>query len=747
MQSDVRLLLLAARLNLLDGELLDVVLEAPAGKLRRIDVEVGATVIEVKKDLRVGNVRSEAVKQLAGYVQQRVSQSGSRYAGVLTDGAEWQLFHLDKGELRLVSRFDLSPTTPDTEGLTVWLDGVLATATGLIPAPREIAKRLGATSTAHALDAADLEALFARGRDVPGVRVKRDLWAKLLTTALGTAFTNEDELFLEHTLLVVTAELIGHAVIGFDLTDPTLTPASLVRGHLFASAQIRGVVEEDFFDWVVEVPGGEAFVTTLARRLSRFEWSQVEHDVMKVLYESVIDTDTRHDLGEYYTPDWLAEVMVDTAVTDPLTQRVLDPACGSGTFVFHAVRRYLAAADGAGRSPAEAMAGVTRQVYGMDVHPVAVTLARVTYLLALGRDRLVADDHPAINVPIYLGDSIQWGQDQTLLAGDALVVRTGEGVLLFADQLQFPDKLVADAARFDTLVSELAETAATTPRPPAAGFLRGVFRRHTIQDTDQPMLAATYQVMCELHDTGRNHIWGYYVRNLARPMWLARHDNRVDVLIGNPPWLSYRHMPAAMKTEFRDMSTARGFWAGAAVASQQDLSALFVARSVELYLRDGGVFAFVMPLAVLSRRQYAGFRTGKWSNEQTSVVTGDFTAAWDLHKISPDLFPVASAVVIGERGTPIPRPLLGPTESWKGSRIRHDAEFTAVRDAPNQGSRRATRDSEYEVALCTPVLQRRNAFPPVSCLSGEVPRSPPRCRARTSGYPMQTHDQRKAAVA
>jgi hypothetical protein len=46
--------------------------------------------------------------------------------------------------------------------------------------------------------------------------------------------------------------------------------------------------------------------------------------------------------------------------------------------------------------------------------------------------------------------------------------------------------------------------------------------------------------MCRLHDEGRDHIWGYYIRNLARPMWLSRDKNRVDILIGNPPWLAYR---------------------------------------------------------------------------------------------------------------------------------------------------------------------------------------------------------------
>jgi len=80
---------------------------------------------------------------------------------------------------------------------------------------------------------------------------------------------------------------------------------------------------------------------------------------MNVLYESVITPEQRHDLGEYYTPDWLAAKMVERVVPEPLITRVLDPACGSGTFLFHCVRRYLDAADTAGTAPADALAGVT----------------------------------------------------------------------------------------------------------------------------------------------------------------------------------------------------------------------------------------------------------------------------------------------------------------------------------------------------------------------------------------------------
>lgn len=209
-------------------------------------------------------------------------------------------------------------------------------------------------------------------------------------------------------------------------------------------------------------PEGARVVRAIARRLARFDWTQVEHDILKVLYESVIDTDTRHRLGEYYTPDWLAQRMVDTHVSDPLTDRVLDPACGSGTFLFWAVRRVLDALDAAAVTNKQALEHVVAHVSGVDLHPVAVTLARVTYLLAIGRDRLT--DRGALTIPVFLGDSVRWEQDASLLQQGGITVRTSDGMELFAQELHFPEGVLEDPGRFDRLVAALADKAADPHR-------------------------------------------------------------------------------------------------------------------------------------------------------------------------------------------------------------------------------------------------------------------------------------------
>ncbi len=685
-QSDVRLLLLTPDLNLGGDDIVDVPLEAQAGGGRRIDVEVGSTVIEVKRDLRPGKVVENATLQLQGYVEQREKQHGRRYVGVLTDGAEWRCFNLQRGRLVQATSYTLAATKPNVDEFLVWLEGVLATGHDLPPTPDQIQLRLGAGSSSHLLDRSTLAALYEEHKDAPEVRMKRLLWAKLLETALGTQFEESDELFVEHTLLVNSAEIIAHVVVDVDVT--TMSPLSLLTGSKFEESNIFGVVEADFFDWVVLLPRGDLFVRALARRLARFNWSAVEHDVLKVLYESVIGVETRKKLGEYYTPDWLAEKVVEEVVTDPLRQRVLDPACGSGTFLFHAVRRYLAAAEAQNMPIAAMLEGAVNQVFGMDLHPVAVTLARITYLLAIGKKRLQRKRGP-IQVPVFLGDSMQWRQkNPTLFTEQELRVVADDRSDLVLAEFIFPSSVLKKARDFDTLVQRLADLAASEPRgkrrrvPSPAGILRHL----AIPEAAHKTITDTFQTMYDLHEDGRDHIWGYYIRNLARPEWLSRIENRVDVLVGNPPWLSYRFMPdtrkpstgnKTMQERFREMSRARRLWTGTSVAPQQDLSGLFVARMIQLYLTMEGRFGFVMPNAVVDRDYFAGFRSGNY-DEPEGEVRVTLTTPWDLRRLRPHFFPRGSAVIFGQRTTHAGA-MPAQSEVWTGRLPEGNPPWSAVK--------------------------------------------------------------------
>lgn len=671
-QADVRQFLLLADLGLDEADL-GVALGDSPHLQHKIHIRIARTVIEVRGNLRGPGVAQSALEGLSEYCATQARSIGGYYAAILTDGAEWHLYLSDGHDLQHIHTWQSETTIPGPNSLGAWLESILSSRINVKPSPSEILRRLGASSPFYAFSTAVVAGMYRSCRSDPNVKVRRRLWSRLLTTAQGTNFSDDDTLFIDHTLLVTMAKVIGHIVLDYDLRSSAVAAKDIMSGAKFAEAGIGGAVEADFFDWISAAPGGSEFVADLVRKLTRFSWDEVEHDVMKVLYQSIIRPEVRHKLGEYYTPDWLAEIITRECVPTPLEARILDPSCGSGTFLFHAVRRYLAASDAEGCESGALVPSLVDHIIGIDVNPVAVTLARITYLLAIGSERLRARNRMPFDVPVYLGDSLRWGQETTLLSHDGLSVSTrDDGEFVSADfgsgeSLEFPEELVADVSRFDPLINELANRATRRRRGSPVPRLTATFEKFDVSARHQSTLEHTFAQMCRLHDEERDHIWGYYVRNFARPIWLARSDNRVDVIIGNPPWLAFRYMTASQQRIFREMSIERSLWSGAVAASHQDLSALFAVRCIELYLKPGGTFGYVMPWGALSRRAYSGFRSGNYP-VTAEPVRVQFSRAWDLHSVKPSFFPVPASVVMGQRASSIGRalPLQEPYEIWSG---------------------------------------------------------------------------------
>ncbi len=627
---------------LVDGlhiESRDIDFEKPIREVHgRIDALLGRSILEYKSDLRAE--RAEAESQLTRYLTEREGTTGHRYVGLAMDGATFTAYERAKdGDLRELARH--SASADGAHELLAWLQTVLAIGEELPPEPDRVRRELGRDSPAYRRAQGELATLWGDVASHPDVQVKRKLWDDYLEHVYGTSIGG-DALFLQHTYLTIVAKTMATSVLG---EIPTNAEA-LLSGEAFERAGIQGAVESDFFDWVLSASGGEQLVTRLARQVSRFRLADVEHDVMKGLYESLIDPEERHDLGEYYTPDWLAAWMCEWAVERPLEQKVLDPACGSGTFLFHALRRLLDAADERGLAPEEALAACAERVIGIDVHPVAVAIARVTYLLAIGEERL--QGRPAsLNVPVYLGDSLQWNTEG-FFGRREVRVRVPNGPVL-----HFPDHVAEDAGRFDAIVHAMIEYA-EPPAAETAGF-RAWLRSNGITDArDIATLERTYEDLAILRQTGRNHIWGYVLRNLSRPFALSAPGRRVDVVVGNPPWLSYRFMATRMQERFREECKERRLWTGGKVATHQDMSAYFFARAVELYLTDGGTIAFVMPYAALTRQQFRGFQSQRFGKARDQIV--QFQEVWSFDESVQPLFPVPSCVIIAERGATGARP-------------------------------------------------------------------------------------------
>jgi hypothetical protein len=613
----------------------------------RADMLFGATVIELKSDLR--RERPDVEARLPDYLAERQRRTGRRYLGLATDGATFLAFELRDGRLVELARYDTDPEAPDA--LLAWLEPALSDRDDLVPDALRVRRELGRESLTWARARTTLEALWQKLHEHPEVAVKRGLWDGLLREAYG-AEVGDDPLFLQHTYLTIVAKTLAARVLDLPADDP----AAILSGRALREAGILGAVESDFFDWLLLDPQGADLVARVARQVRRFRLHDLEVDVLKALYESLIDPAQRHDLGEYYTPDWLAARMVREVVSNPLAVRVLDPACGSGTFLFHAIRAVMRAADEAGLPPAQAVREAALRVRGLDVHPVAVIIARVTWLLALGD--AVREREGDLHVPVYLGDALQWNLARLGEVEEVIVPVPGEG------PLYVPASVAADQERFETVLAVLA--GAQERQDPVDLVRRQLDRLAGLSERDRAELARTYERLLALARADRDRIWPFVLRNLVRPVWLSRPDQRAEIVIGNPPWIAYRYLSPTLKDRMREACQAYGLWVGGVLATQQDVAALFWARAAERYLAPGGTIAFVLPWAALNGPAFAPVRNGAFGSVHVTV-----RRAWSLEELR-ELFPNSACVLIGERDAP-PAPLPATVLRFRGDLPRRDA--------------------------------------------------------------------------
>ena len=615
----------------------------------RLDALIGRTVFEAKSDL--AKEWGDVERRMPDYLADREREEGERFTGIASDGLKWAVFELSEGRLVKIKDLTLDPEKPDA--FLAWLDGAVALRASLAPDPNTVRIELGGDSVAFRRAREGMADIWGRLKAKPDIDLKRQLWVQLLKLVYGKEI-DSDHLWFQHSFLVIVAKAVALAVLGMPEDDPK----KLLSGEAFAGVNILGAVESDFFDWIVADPEGEALVRRIVVHVRRFRLREVDSDVLKVLYESLIDRDDRHSLGEYYTPDWLAAKIVRHSVERPLEQKVLDPACGSGTFLFHAVRRFLAEADEAGMAPGVQAQEAAAFVAGMDIHPVAVIIARVTYLLALAP--VLTKRAGTLSIPVYLGDAMQLSISQ-IIGGKELVIRVppppaGEGQSgdpngNGREQLDFPETFCRDPGLFDKAIERMrtgSEQGLTRAQIEAA--LKRITEQHYKADLTKEQadaigdLGKTYVTFDRLRRENRDSVWAYVARNLSRPLAFSAAGGWANVVVGNPPWVAYRHMSADLQKRFKEMAKAERVYVGGKLATQNDLCALFTVRAAGLYLRAAGRIAFVLPLAAMTRGQFEPLRSGSFDLARIA-----WDEAWTMDDSVFPLFPVPSCVVFGRK--------------------------------------------------------------------------------------------------
>ncbi|MEL9941011.1 MAG: N-6 DNA methylase [Ignisphaera sp.] len=393
----------------------------------------------------------------------------------------------------------------------------------------------------------------------------------------------------------------------------------LESGGLFRKLlNIENFLEGDYFSWYLDELDKDLadVIAEIARRLSDYEVAtpQLEpefaRDLLKRLYQNLVPSDLRHRLGEFYTPDWLANLLLDEIGLSldnllkmgeedslkPLRIRVLDPACGSGTFLVLYISRLRRYAEEHYLTD-QLLDYVLENVVGYDLNPLAVLTARTNYLLAIAD--LLSYARGKIEIPVYLADSIMI-ERSTQLTGDVYILRTVVG------EFQIPINVV-DKGLLPEILAEISQ--ALRNRYSVEDFKNRIrYKFKDVSERDAEMLGKLFGELLKLEEEGKDDVWISILRNAFAPIL----KGKFDYVVGNPPWVNWENLPE----NYREIS--KDLWVRYGLAEikgktglgkvKRDLAMLFLARCFDLYLKEGGKLGFLMPFTVFKTQAGAGFR-------------------------------------------------------------------------------------------------------------------------------------------
>lgn len=392
------------------------------------------------------------------------------------------------------------------------------------------------------------------------------------------------------------------------------------HGGLFADLGIRNFLEGDFFGWYLDVwgdpvsgPGLDVALRRLIGDLANYSLVTLDvdpeetRDLLKRLYQNLMPKKLRHALGEYYTPDWLAERLLNQLGYDGNPKwRLLDPACGSGTFLVLTIKRIRQYAEEKMLPPGQVLNSILQNIVGYDLNPLAVMSARTNYLLALGD--LLEQRTGEITIPVYLADSIL-----TPSEGKDLMTQHGFAFNTAVGRFTVPRSLV-NARYIDALADLLEEcvTSSLTVEQFRTRLLRN-FPLDAEQDASEVDVAsALYEQLLDLERRDINGIWARIIKNAFAPLFAGRFD----FVAGNPPWVNWESLPADYRDATKSLWLHHGLLtqdkADARQRSEQsktDVSLLMLLVATDMYLNDKGKLGFVITQTILkTERGGRGFR-------------------------------------------------------------------------------------------------------------------------------------------
>jgi type I restriction-modification system DNA methylase subunit len=671
-------------------------------KKGHIDSYFGNAVIEFEYSLRAtGEIAERQLREYCAGVWAKEGRPFRPLLAVASDGVVWKTYrpslplNLEEtpkpGDVTLEPLRELTVSDSNLFGFYLFLSTLLFREGQVVPSAEQFRQDFGRESLAYGDAMETLAIAWRRTREEkePGLAYRN--WQRYLTVTYGSLpaaaspegreLTELEDLFLKHTYLASVARLMIWASISRGKASKPYAEIAeaVLSGEFFRAGGLANLVEDDFFQWIRIKDARELLRPVWERMIAQIETydlGRLDQDVLKGVYQDLVDPADRHDLGEYYTPDWLCERVVSELLPDSGYVRVLDPACGSGSFLRAVITHFL---EHDSSPDAERLQHILEHVAGIDVHPLAVIIAKSTYVLALGP--VIRAAKRPISVPVYMADSL-------FLPAEVRQMKLHEDVrvkLRFAGkEVLMPESFIGSPEIFDPAIDAASQVAvdhartqsetAETLRAYVLKAASGLKNHAELPD----IVEALWEFTVALAQLIRNHedsIWAFIVRNSYRPAMLRE---RFDVIVGNPPWLSYRYISDPeyqAEIKHRAVDEYRIAPNKQKLMTQMELATVFAAHAMGWFAARGAKLGFVMPRSILSGDQHENLRLRKYSWRCRFSLAG----YWDLKDVAP-LFKVPACVLFARQSVDAGSaedPL--PVKEWSGKLSERDCPWETAR--------------------------------------------------------------------
>lgn len=639
----------------------------------RIDSIVNELIIEYKhrSALKVNKDIEKAYAQVRNYLIALYKTTGKKYDALLTDGTKIAYFSFTGVEvchtslkaiaiedIDTIIRAILNNNTKKFEPSNIVKDFAISSKYSSLS--KNIALALFRDLTLNISDKTKM--LFSEWKELMHLSVedngrsqdidkrRKDL-SNIFEVDVVDTETEYKSLFALQTTYAIIVKLIACKVIDkLNFNQETshyhdlsrLDQDKLLRffqkiedGYAYASLGVRNFLEGDFFSWYVNPAEWNRNFSNLIKELiigidqySAFSLDVTFNpvDIFKDLYMAIIPQSVRHSMGEYFTPEWLADRVVSQALNFCSNENwtSIDPCCGSGIFLMSLIKKVVGKKRLRELNVDEKKHlrnEILSRVYGIDINPLSVLSARVSYFIAIHKLGMVED----IEIPVYLGDSA--------IIPLSITIDGIECYTYTITNLKCQNFTVTLPKRFverESFGKTMASLQAIVKTDNVTALYNIIVKELTEKEKTHAILSRVKNLAESLVFLHTNNWDGIWIRIVTNFLLIARLK-KFDLIVGNPPWVKWEHLPSAYTKKIKEFCDINhifcndgGLYGGA----QLNVCALISNVAASNWLSDKGILAFLMPDSLMSQNSYEQFRNFYLNGNKQSRLFLQYLDRW-----------------------------------------------------------------------------------------------------------------------